>query len=427
MIKILQLTSYYYPEKAASSYLRDNRDNAFAKAGFEIVVYTPVPSRGVSSEERNRYKEHKKELLHDGKMVVFRFPLFGESQNPIIRAFRYFLSCLIQLSKGLFAMDAKRCNIMFITSTPPIQGAMAALIKTIRHIPFIYNLQDIFPDSLVATGLAKKGSFLWKVGRIIENFTYKHADKIIVISEDFKKNIMAKGVPEDKIVVIYNWVDEKRIVPVDKNKNPFYRKFGLDKDKFRIVYAGNLGYAQNIDVIIDTASRLKERKDIEFVIFGSGGLEVEIKKQLKDKDIKNVKIFPLQPADEVSCVYSLGDLCIVSCKAGFGGSAMPSKTWSILSTARPVLANFDEGELKRLLEDNNCGFFTPAGDVDAMVSVIEEATKNPTRCDEMGIKGRQFILSNLTKEKNTKKYVDVIKEIVENKYKASTTTTSPKS
>lgn len=89
-------------------------------------------------------------------------------------------------------------------STPPIMGATCAMIKMNLNIPFVYNLQDIFPDSLYNNGLAKKEGILWKIGRMIENFTYRHADKIIVISEDFKKNIMAKGVPEEKIVVVYN-------------------------------------------------------------------------------------------------------------------------------------------------------------------------------------------------------------------------------
>ena len=93
------------------------------------------------------------------------------------------------------------------------------MVKKIKKIPMIYNLQDIFPDSLVASDLTRKGSLLWKIGRKIENFTYKNADKIIVISEGFKKNIMEKGVPESKIEVIYNWVDENEVIAVERNSN----------------------------------------------------------------------------------------------------------------------------------------------------------------------------------------------------------------
>ena len=148
------------------------------------------------------------------------------------------------------------------------------------------------------------------------------------------------------------------------------------------------------------------------MIIGSGGSEAEIKSRISKEGLHNVKMFPLQPAEMVSFVYSLGDLCIVSCKAGFGGSAMPSKTWSILSTGRPVLANFDEGELKQLLEANNCGIFTKAGDADGMANAIVEACEHNDHCDEMGWNGRRFVLNNLTKEVGTQKYVDVIKSVV---------------
>lgn len=209
-MKILFLPAYFHPEQAASPYLGENRNKAFADAGYNMVVYTPIPTRGITEDVREEYKNKKYETLFDGKMIVHRFNLIWEKKNPVLRAWRYTMSCIKQFCKGVFAKDARSCDLMFISSTPPIQGAMAALVKKCRrdHIPFIYNLQDIFPDSLVGTGLAKKDGLLWKIGRVIENFTYRNADKIIVISQDFKRNIMAKGVPEEKIEVIYNWVDE---------------------------------------------------------------------------------------------------------------------------------------------------------------------------------------------------------------------------
>ena len=168
----------------------------------------------------------------------------------------------------------KDADCIFLVSTPPIQGLLGGLLMKRLNIPFVYNLQDIFPDSLVGSGLSTKGSLLWKIGRIIENYTYNSADKIIVISEDFKRNIMSKGVAKEKIEVIYNWVDEKAIVPVAKEKNPLYDELDICKDKFNVVYAGNLGNAQNIDIIIDAAQKLLSNQEIVFLIFGSGGLTI---------------------------------------------------------------------------------------------------------------------------------------------------------
>ena len=411
MQKILLLPAYFYPEIAASLYIAQNRYEAFAKNGIEMVAFVPLPTRGVSKEVQNKYRKTRVECLYDDCMLVHRFSMFPEGKNPILRALRYFLCALKQFNRGAFSKFSRDCNVLFVASTPPIQGAMAALVKKFRKIPLVYNLQDIFPDSLAGTGLAKKDGLLWKIGRKIEDFTYRNADKIVVISQDFKRNIMAKGVPEEKIEVIYNWVDENATIPVKEEDNELFEEFGISRDKFRVVYAGNLGNAQNIEIIIDAARKLKDNPMIEFVIFGKGGLEDEIKQTKTKEQLDNLKILPLQPYERVSKVYGLGHVCIVACKPGLGGAAMPSKTWSIMSSGRAVLANFDEGELKEIVEKNHCGAFTKAGDLEGFVSTIERLSQHPEQCAEMGANGRQFILDNLTRAVGTQKYVNVIKSV----------------
>ncbi len=396
-----------------------NRNQAFADAGFNMVSYAPTPSRGLTKEEIKKYKKIRLETNYDGHQVVHLYRMFSEGRNPVQRALRYTCSAFIQFFKGVFAKDARSCDVMFISSTPPIQGAMAGLVKKCRrdHIPIVYNLQDIFPDSLVGTGLAKKGGVLWRIGRVIENFTYRNADKIIVISQDFKRNIMAKGVPEEKIEVIYNWVDADAVRPVTKAENPLYEEFGLSREAFTVVYAGNLGNAQNIGIILEAAKRFNDNR-VQFVIFGTGGLEEEIRRRIAEEGLTNVRLLPLQPYERVSQVYSLGDACVVSCKEGLGGSAMPSKTWTIMSCGRPVIASFDEGELKEIIEGTlagstsvgPCGVFTHAGRVDEFIDAVRSLMADRNRCEQMGRNARQFILENLTKEVGTRKYVDVIKQ-----------------
>lgn len=411
-MKILELPAYFYPENMSSAHLDDNLRQAIVDAEMEMAIYCPTPTRGISPELMKEYKKRKLDKMYDGHVTVHRFSLYREGKNPVLRALRYTFACIQQFNRAVFAKDARSCDVMFITSTPPIKGAMAGLAKKFNHKPIVYQLQDIFPDSLAGSGLAKKGGLLWKIGRTIENFTYRNADKIVVISEDFKRNIMAKGVPEEKIAVVYNWVDENAIVPVKEEENELFEEFGISRDKFRVVYAGNLGNAQNIEIIVDAARKLKDNPKIEFAIFGKGGLEDEIKQTKAKEQLDNLKILPLQSYERVAKVYGLGHVCIVACKPGLGGAAMPSKTWSIMSSGRAVLANFDEGELKEIVEKNHCGAFTKAGDLEGFVSTIENLSQHPEQCAEMGVNGRQFILDNLTRSVGTQKYVNVIKSVV---------------
>lgn len=407
-MRILQIPGYFFPEKAASIYLEDNRQEAFSKAGFYTVVYTSRPQRGLSEEEYQEYKHKNIEMMYDNHVEVHRFAMYREGKNPVLRALRYFLISAIQFWKGIWTKDI---DLIYVASTPPTQGALAALIKKIKRVPFVYNLQDIFPDSLVGTGLAKKGGILWKIGRCIEDFTYRNAGKIIVISEDFKKNIMAKGVPEEKIVVIYNWVDEEAVVDVPREENKLFTKYGLDPTKFYITYNGNIGLTQNMDMLLEVAKALEANEDIQFVLVGNGAYLEQVEQIIKDRNITNVHLLPFQPYEDISHVFSLGDVSLVISKPGVGANSVPSKTWSIMSASRPVLANFDENELKTIIEKNHCGIFTKAGDKVAFTDAILKLYNNKELCKEMGKNGRQFVMNNLTKAVGTQKYVDVIKSV----------------
>lgn len=412
-MKILAPYAYFAPEQAASSYLWQNLHEDFAKAGMDCIIYVPTPTRGVTVDIRKTYKKkYTIEKLYNGKLIIHRFLLYGEGKNPFMRAFRYLLSCSIHFFKCMWGSESKDCNILFIASTPPILGLVGAFVGKFRRIPFIYNLQDIFPDSLVGTGLAKKGGIIWRIGRVIEDFTYKHADKIIVISEDFKKNIMAKGVPEDKIVVVYNWVDQNAVVDIPREENKLFDKYNIDREKFYIEYSGNIGLTQNMDMLLEVMKELKTtHPDIGLVLVGEGAYKAQVEEIVKRDDLTNVTMIPFQPYEDISHVLSLGDAGLVISKPGVGANSVPSKTWSIMSASRPVLANFDENELKDILVGNECGIFTKAGDKDAFKRSIIKLYENRDLCKEYGRNGRQFVMDNLTREVGTQKYVDVIKEV----------------
>ena len=410
-MKVLELSAYFSPEQYASSYLWNHMSEAYAKAGVDRVVLCPIPCRGVSEDIRSEYKKKKDEYRFNGRLHIVRFPLYKEGKNPLFRAIRYSLMVIYMFFWAIWSKKAKDCDIVYVGSTPPIQGALAALVKKVKRIPFVYCLQDVFPDSLVFTGLAQKGGILWKIGRKIEDFTYKNADKIIVISQDCKRNIIEKGVPEDKIEVIYNWVDASAILPVSKENNPLYKEFDISPNDFNVVYAGNLGNAQNVMILIEAAKILERNKEIKFIIFGTGRQEQELKNAILKNNLENVKMHPLQSPDKVPFVYSLGDVCVVACKAGLGGSAMPSKTWSIMASGSAVIANFDEGELKNIIEDNDCGIFTKAGDILEFAKALKMMSDEPEKCKEMGRKGRKFVMDNLTKEVGTNKYLQVIMNV----------------
>ena len=402
-MKILAYSAYYSPEIAASMYLTEDIYRGIINAGHTLDVYVPMPTRCVSKETRQKYKKKRVEKKYKDRLTIHRITLYCEGKDLVLRIIRYFFLNMAFIWKGL----RTEADVIFVQSTPPTQGMMAGILGMIKHIPVIYNLQDIFPESLVNARMTKKGSILWKIGRMVEDFSYRHAEKIIVISEDFRRNIMAKGVPEEKIVVVPNWADVSSIYPVAREDNVLIKRYHLPPEKFYITYCGNVGHTQNIDLLLETAKELRtELKNLSFVIIGDGADRERIQKRVLDERIDNVILLPFQPYEDIAYVFSLGDVGLIISKPGAGNNSVPSKTWNIMAAGKPVLASFDlDSELCRLIDAVGCGICADDFTVDALCSAIKKLIDKEQMLAEMGKKGFDYLSQNMDRDKAVAQYI----------------------
>ena len=418
-MRILRLRTYFYPENVAASAMNEDFENELVKRKILSINYTPMPSRGITDEVRKEYKKKKYEEFKGGYVIVHRFSMIKEGTNFVQRALKFLLCNIVEYFKGIKTKDI---DVLYGSSTPPTQGMLCGKVakklsrKNKKKVPFVYNLQDIFPDSLVNTGMIKKGSLIWKIGRKVEDYTYRNADKIIVISEGFKKNIMEKGVPEKKIVVIPNWADTDGIYPIDREDNVLFDRYGLDQDKFYIAYSGNVGYTQNMDLLLDTAKEIEnEFCDVRFVIIGEGAAKADIEKRLREESIDNVILLPFQPYEDIAHVFSLGDVGLIISKSGVGSNSVPSKTWGYMAAEKPILASFDsESELATLIETVGCGMVAQADSKDELKNAIRQIVTD-SDLSVKGKLGKTYLQTKLNKEKCVKMYVDTITSVMENK------------
>lgn len=407
-MRILVFSAYYEPELVSSLKLSMELYEYLANNGNYIEIITPTPTRGLTKEEHSKFKKKKIEYKCDGKLKINRIPLFNEGKGIVVRAFRYILMNILFILSSF----SKNCDVIFAQSTPPTMGAMAVIVKKIKKKPLIYNLQDIFPDSLLNTGITKKNSMIWKIGRKLENFTYKNCDKIIVISNSMKENILKKGVESNKIEVIYNWVDYTDLNYINKEDNYLYDFFKISKNEFNVVYAGNLGYAQDIENILNVAKDLALNKEINFLIFGKGNQEEKYKRIVEEKKIINVRFFPLLPQSETAYVYSLGDICLITCKKGFGDGAMPSKLWSIMACSRAIVASFDKNsDVDKIITENDIGICVCPENLEALKSSILEIKNKNLQC-KFGKNSRRVLMKKYNKDILLQKYLILIKNVV---------------
>jgi glycosyltransferase involved in cell wall biosynthesis len=412
-MKAIYLVQYFYPERASGLQLVSDLLEGFAQKGWEVNLYTPTPTRGVADKQRKEYCKKRKEMRFDNKLIIHRMHLYSEGKSIASRALRYVIFSV----ECFWKCVTVPADFIFTGSGPPTQGLVVGLAKKFcKNKKIIYNLQDIFPDSLLTSNICTESSSLMKIGRKIENFTYRNADVIITVSEDMKENIIKKGVPEEKVEVVRNWIDTNKITPISPKANSLYRELGLSSDKFYVLYAGNIGKVQGMEVVVDAAELLKNNEDIRFMIFGNGSEEKNIKEQIADKKITNISLYPLQPEERISEVYSLGDVSIVSCRAGTGGSGTPSKTWTIMATGTAILASFDcNGEMDRTLRDAKCGYCVEPGNAEALADAILSLSNHRDTARQMGINARRYAEKSIAKEQAVEKYTRIIEDVLTRK------------
>ena len=410
-MKILFLDAYFQPENIAFAHLENDLIEELISQGHDIRVICPRPTRGITEDIYKMYKHKKRDVLYNGHLKILRFFAPREGKNPVFRAVRYFW-CNIRtycIGKKMKGIDA-----VFANSTPPTQGLTAGRVAKKLGVPFIYSLQDIFPDSLVTTGLTKENSFLFKIGKKIESATYGYCSRIIVISDSMKRNLINKNVSSDKISVVFNWTDPEKNFPVAKECNTLFDGFNISRQKFTVLYAGNFGEAQGAEIVLDAARKLAEIADIQFVIFGGGsGYEAAQKKAL---DLKNVFIHPLMPPDKTSEVYSMGDVSVITCKKGMGQSGMPSKTWSIMSCNTPIIASYDtDSALADVLKASGAGICIEPENSSLLADAIMKAYKKEICFSKSG---RQYVLKYASKDTCVKEYKDIIESVAGNENKS---------
>lgn len=215
--------------------------------------------------------------------------------------------------------------------------------KHILKRPLLYNEQDIFPENAYFAGILSERSPVYKAAHALQKYAYKNATALSTISDDMKSTIVTRyNIPDEKVQVVYNWGHEE-LIARSEAENTFLRKYPKKSGEFRVVYAGNLGKMQNVELILETAALMEDEAGISFYIVGSGVNEEKLKTFAKKKDLRNVTFIGMQPPEEVADLYAAADINLIPLQKGLIYSALPSKTADCLIAGKPIITCVDEG------------------------------------------------------------------------------------
>ncbi|MFP7299081.1 glycosyltransferase family 4 protein [Neobacillus niacini] len=414
-MKILMFRPTYYPEISGGTHLGIDLIKDLIKAGHEVVLITPAPWR-VSEDIKLKYKNMKIEKQYNDKLIINRVYISANEKSITSRAVRMLL---LTLGMSFRALKEKNVDIIMSHSMPVFIGPISVLLKKLKRVPLLYLESDVVSESVISTGIAKEGlkkKLLYSMGKTLEKISLKGSEYIITVSELFRKRNIDDGIPKEKIEVIYNWIDTNKVTPIPRKDNILFDRFQLDRDKFYVTYCGNLGLPQNVEIIVDAAKGLEQIKDLEFVIIGGGVRQKEIKQYIDDSNATNIKFFPLQPLEEVSYVYSLGDVGVVLGKKGTSKNGFPSKTWTMMSTGQAIISCFDlESELSASVIEGECGIAIEPDSPEKLKQAILEMYNNKQYAKRCGLNSRRYVNEYFSRKIATRKYINALEKLVSNK------------
>ena len=403
--RILLITQWFDPEPTFKGIL-------FAKElvsrGFEVEVITGFPNYpGGTLYDGYRVKFIQKEVI-DGVLVT-RVPLFpSHDKSKLGRVFNYLSFAFSSLIYGLFF--SKRADVIYAYHPPLTVGISALIIKLFRRVPVVLDIQDMWPDTLKATGTISNSRLLGSVSKVC-NFIYSGVTKIVVLSPGFKDLLIDRGVPENKIEIIYNWADED----VLRTKTGERPQDMVSIEGFKVLFAGNVGQAQGLDVVLDAALLLKDDvPNIHFLVLGRGLKLDDLKRREKELNLGNVHFFPAVGMEKVGSFLGFADALLIHLNSDpLFEITIPGKTQAYMAVGKPIIMGVS-GDASNLVSRADCGVcFEPEDSV-----ALAEAAKglmllDSTDIQRLGKNAERFYNENLSVMVGVNSFEKVFNEVID--------------
>lgn len=400
-MRILLITQLFDPENAIKglSFAKD-----LVALGHEVEVVTTFPSYP-GGKIFPGYKMRLRQVENHGGVRVVRIPSYvAHGRSAIKRLLSYASFSAAAFFYSLFAV--KRPDVIYSYYPPMVGGVAGVLLGMIRRRPVIYDVQDLWPEAVVATGMLRNQKIISGIEAVV-GWVYRHAAGIVVLSDGYKNALLRKGVPANKIHRIYNWCDESRIKPVLGGHQ-------AQKSTFDIVYAGNLGSAQALNHVIDAAALLKQQGEgrIRFVFFGDGIDGERLRQQAVALDLDNVTFRGRVPPEAISAELDAADALLVHlADEPVFAITIPSKTQAYFASGKPVLMAV-AGEAADIVTAARAGFAAKPCDAESIASAaLELARCKGDRLIEMGLAAKSYYAENMSQKNGVAKVSQVLEHV----------------
>jgi glycosyltransferase involved in cell wall biosynthesis len=411
-MRILYVSQYYPPEIGAPSARVSELARHWVSAGHEVTVLTGFPNHPtgvVHPDYRKRIRRLFWREKADGVDVVRTWLIPLPNGKPLERILNYTSFCISAALRGIFL---RRPDIVIGTSPQLLVGISGWFLSKVKRAPFVFEVRDIWPDAIVASGVGRENSLLARSLRAISRFLHRVADKIVVVTPAFESDLVDNWhVPGEKIAIVQNGVETDLFSPGPASAG-LVDELGL-AGRFVISYVGTIGLAHGLGTILDVAEELrKELPEALFLIVGEGAEREELVEQSRRRGLDNVVFVSQQPRARVVDVVRASDVCLVLLKdAPIFETVIPTKMLEFMSCGRPVVLGVG-GQARAILDAAGGGIAVPPESPGEVADALRRLHADPALRQELGERGRKYIYRHLSRAGTAELYVRVLDEIL---------------
>jgi len=403
-LRLVVLCPHFAPDLAPTGVVMTRIVTELAARGHELHVVTSLPwYRNHAIEQGWGGRLWRTEKTEWGSIIrVHPFP--GKSKSNLLRralgfiAFSYAVGIRSVHADGLpFKVDG------VLAMSPPLTlGLTGWCTKIIRRAPLVFNIQDVFPDAAIQTGAISNKKII-AAAKWLERVSYRRSDAVVLLSQDLRTNIANKidAKHHHRLHVIPNFVDTVAITPQDRMTN-YRSELGIG-DQLVVMYAGNVGFSQSLNLVVEAAAKFPE---VAFVVNGDGAARKKLQEDCAE--LANVYFGDYQPIERLSEVLATGDIHLVPLRTGLAAVSVPSKSYSILAAGRPMLAAIDlNTEIPNMLQQSGAGIAVEPDNAPAFIEALGRLVNNRDQLSEMGANGRKWVETHASPASVAARYEEI--------------------
>jgi len=382
----------------------------WADAGHEVTVLTGFPNHPtgvVPAEWRGRLRRfiHREQL--DGVNVVrtWLWPLPNRKAHERMRNYASFC-----ISAALTGLGIERPDVIIATSPQLLVGLSGWWLAAWKRTPFVFEVRDLWPESLVAVGAGDENSLLHRALAAIAGFLYKRATHIVVVTPAFKDHLVRVWkVAAEKISLVANGVETEMFAPQTPESDARTRADLKAEGKFLVCYSGTMGMAHGLDTLLDAASQLRgPAPSVQFVLVGEGADKQRVVDLARQRDLTNVTFLEQRPREQIPALISASDACLVLLKkTDVFKTVIPTKMLEFMSCARPVILGVD-GQAREIMEEARAGIVIEPENATELAEAIRSLAADTERGRLLGSNGRVYIQAKCSRRRTAEDYIEVL-------------------